>query len=685
MKKSRKLLITTMLCITLLVGMMSAFNFQMGAATEDASENMRVAAGTAHALLIDNDGNVWSLGNNDYKQLGDGTSETRWKPLMVYHNSQLGKAVSVAAGLKQSMVLTEDGTVLLWGYNSAEISTQITANAVAISAGQEYCMAILKDGKAVTWSDKQNQRTVEDESGLALTNIKEISVGSNDTIILRDSINGTVYQLNTNDYRTAVPISINVPSTPTPTLAATPTDFPSSDTPSAISTVSSLSSADSLVPAAKKISDTLLDGAVSISAGGDFAAALLASGEVYTWGQSLHGVLGQGSIPDDYYVDAMKVPYLASVAKISAGHDHVIVAADSGGLFGWGNASQKRLDQDKIGFQESPVSLNVGVSGIIQYDCGNTFNLALDQAGDFYIWGDSKAPQKLSLVQTLKKAAAPVVTTDNVEDQSITVVWNTGDFYTGLASGFMVVYRLPNGTELKTQMLPVTTSQITLKGLQAVTNYTIKLQIHDKTGFVDETAPFIVKTLEDDNLTPTPEPTPTMTPEQESEVPTATGAASQPAESTGEDNGLSNLFGMLLIGLVFIVLIATVMSIIYVWRRIDRNEARGVKSVRIVPNADEEYDEQDVIGTYEDDDEDMVILDNAERDGSVAESHKEADGSALADEEASQTDNGLQNKDIDESGYRPEDEYSSGFSKRHRRDDDDDDDFIVRKPGEPKL
>jgi len=58
MKTSRKLLITTMLCITLFVGMMSGYGLQAGAATENATGNRRVAVGTAHALLIDNAGNV---------------------------------------------------------------------------------------------------------------------------------------------------------------------------------------------------------------------------------------------------------------------------------------------------------------------------------------------------------------------------------------------------------------------------------------------------------------------------------------------------------------------------------------------------------------------------------------------------------------------------------------------------
>ncbi len=673
-----------LLLAMLLIMPFSAYGLKAGAATEIIPQYSRVAAGASHALLIDDSGNVWSLGNNDSMQLGDGTTETRWQPLLVYHNTQKGKAVSVAAGLRQSLILTEDGSVLMWGYNEPGMTTQITGNAVAIAAGEEYCMAILRDGKAITWSDKQNQRTVETESGLVMTNVREISVGNNDTIVLRDT-DGTVYQLDTDNYRTAVPVRIAV----SPSITPESSSEGSSDSGSASSGPEG----------------SLLTGAVGISAGGGFALALLSSGEVYTWGRSTNGVLGQGAIADGYYRDAMKVLYMNPVSAVCAGWDHALAMTGSGELFGWGNASQKRLDQDKVGLQESPVLLNTGISGIVQADCGNTFNAALTDAGEFYLWGNSEPAWKLALIQTLMRSENPPVLTENVGDNSITVKWDPADFYTGLATGFVIVYRLPNGTELKTQMLSPETSQITLMGLQAATNYTIKLQIHGRSGFVDETVPFIIQTLKDDGVTPTAEPTPTLTPtgdvSSSEAVSSEAEQSSGSSASTGGSDKLSDLFGFLLIGLVFIVLIAAITAILYVWRRIDRSERTGIKSVRIRPDDERGLEEPDADGTYEEDD-DMIIMDDREyRDihsaGSVRPEDAAMPGAGgdetfpedMETKARAEDDGGLPGA----SGLSSAEEHPaegrdiSGPSKKRRRraGDDDDDDFIIRKPGEPKV
>ena len=44
---------------------------------------VQVATGDYHSLAIDDEGKLWSWGMNDYKQLGDGTTENKKEPEQV--------------------------------------------------------------------------------------------------------------------------------------------------------------------------------------------------------------------------------------------------------------------------------------------------------------------------------------------------------------------------------------------------------------------------------------------------------------------------------------------------------------------------------------------------------------------------------------------------------------------------
>ena len=60
-------------------------------------------------------GTVWSWGNNDYGQLGNGTMTSRDVPGQV---PGLTGVTQLAAGSDYSLALRSNGTVLAWGDNS---------------------------------------------------------------------------------------------------------------------------------------------------------------------------------------------------------------------------------------------------------------------------------------------------------------------------------------------------------------------------------------------------------------------------------------------------------------------------------------------------------------------------------------------------------------------------------------
>jgi len=121
-----------------------------------------VAAGAYHSLAIDEHGNLWAFGRNNYGQLGDGTAADRSSPIQVNTGGRMNnvKAMSVAAGGGHSFAIDEHGTLWAWGHNSfgqlgdgtaADRSSPIQVNTSGrmnnakvtfVAAGYEHSIAI---------------------------------------------------------------------------------------------------------------------------------------------------------------------------------------------------------------------------------------------------------------------------------------------------------------------------------------------------------------------------------------------------------------------------------------------------------------------------------------------------------------------------------------------------------------
>jgi alpha-tubulin suppressor-like RCC1 family protein len=67
-----------------------------------------------HSLALKSDGTVWALGQNDYGQLGDGTTTQRNVPVKV---RRLSGVQDIDGGYRHSLALKSDGTVWAWGRN----------------------------------------------------------------------------------------------------------------------------------------------------------------------------------------------------------------------------------------------------------------------------------------------------------------------------------------------------------------------------------------------------------------------------------------------------------------------------------------------------------------------------------------------------------------------------------------
>ena len=140
-------------------------------------DTISISAGYDHSMALTRDGRVYTWGRNRFGKLGDGTEENRSVPVEV---TGVKDVKAISAGFYNSMALTRDGRVYVWGCNdygglgnggSTNSSTPVEVTNLrdvkAISAGYNHCMALTHDGRIYTWgSDVYGQLGVPEDSDL---------------------------------------------------------------------------------------------------------------------------------------------------------------------------------------------------------------------------------------------------------------------------------------------------------------------------------------------------------------------------------------------------------------------------------------------------------------------------------------------------------------------------------------
>lgn len=131
-----------------------------------------VSAGYRHTLALRADGTVWGFGLNTNGQLGDGSSTTRSLPVQVQWATadapKLGAIVQVSASASSSYALDNKGQVWAWGRNQyanlgqGTVSTDVNSTPVlvpmpagvkvtSIANGRDHVIALTDTGKVYAW------------------------------------------------------------------------------------------------------------------------------------------------------------------------------------------------------------------------------------------------------------------------------------------------------------------------------------------------------------------------------------------------------------------------------------------------------------------------------------------------------------------------------------------------------
>ncbi len=156
---------------------------EAGPLADNTTKWKAVSAGEFHTVAIDRDGTLWSWGGAGNGQLGDGTKIDKSSPVRVQQAGITWKAVS--AGGTHTVGIAEDGTLWSWGDNdngqlgdgtkgettnkSTPARTYQTETAwKAVSAGGTHTVGIDSDGNIWSWGDNDKGQlgdgTKEDKS-----------------------------------------------------------------------------------------------------------------------------------------------------------------------------------------------------------------------------------------------------------------------------------------------------------------------------------------------------------------------------------------------------------------------------------------------------------------------------------------------------------------------------------------
>jgi alpha-tubulin suppressor-like RCC1 family protein len=129
----------------------------------DLGEVTAIRAGARHSLGLRKDGTVLAWGDNQFGQVGDGTTVNRDRPVIV---DGVRNAVAIAAGAYFSIAVLADGTAMEWGatYTNPQPRTRPALlpgvrGAKSVVAGDGHGAVITQTGGIITWGQNAHYET----------------------------------------------------------------------------------------------------------------------------------------------------------------------------------------------------------------------------------------------------------------------------------------------------------------------------------------------------------------------------------------------------------------------------------------------------------------------------------------------------------------------------------------------
>ena len=307
-------------------------------------------------------GAVRCWGNNDSRQLGDGTDTTRLGPVTV---AGISGATAISLGLSHSCATLATGEMWCWGSNGSgqlgngrfsfpDRPTRVAdlAGVSQIAAGDNYTCAVVSGGQGRCWGynihgqlgDGTTTTHERPVAALFVAGATAVAAGSTHACALLAGGQARCWGENssgqvgdgTNEQR-EIPVTVY------------------------------------------GLSDV-----AAIAAGGAFSCAIVATGEVFCWGANTYGELGDGTTLDRNV--PVKVIGVGGATSIAAGGSHACAVITGGAVQCWGLNNFSQLGDGTTLSRLTPITVP-GITGATAIAASDYHTCALVGGGAVRCWG----------------------------------------------------------------------------------------------------------------------------------------------------------------------------------------------------------------------------------------------------------------------------------------------------------
>ncbi|GAB1447231.1 hypothetical protein MASR2M44_02230 [Bacteroidota bacterium] len=282
-----------------------------------------VSSGYIHTLGIKTDGTLWSWGWNNFGQLGDGTNNNRNTPVQIDNSNNW---VSVSSKYDHTLAIKADGTLWAWGRNdngqlgdgtythkNAPVQIGIGSSWIHVSAGESHSLAVKSDGTLWAWGSNNNGQLGD---GNNMTRNVPTQVGIANNWLAVAAANNNSFALRSNG--TIWSINNN------PNQIGNQTNW------------------------------------TSIMAGFGNTVALKSDGTLWAWGWNNWGQVGNGTLST--VNDPVQIGNANNWNSISTGTGHTLATRSDGTLWAWGYNVVGQLGDGSTTDKNTPTQI-----------CSNTF------------------------------------------------------------------------------------------------------------------------------------------------------------------------------------------------------------------------------------------------------------------------------------------------------------------------
>ncbi len=362
-----------------------------------------VEGGNGHAIILDKTGQVWTVGRNNFGQLGDSTTINSAIPQKV---KNLDNIAVVARGYDHSMALDSNGNLWAWGRNNYgqtgvwSVYDQWTPQLVkdhkfiAVEGGHWHSVGLKEDGTVWAWGHnffgelgngtREHSNIpvqVWQSSNGKLTPFADVisiaSVGYHVIAIKKD---GTVWGWGANDYGQVgkgypgiQAYAVQVHDIPHMKMISTgwhhSVGLDSAGHLWVWGSDPALQSGEEIRKVyLKPVMFENLPVFTTITCGSWHTLAIDEQKNVWAWGNNVFGMLGLGdSIGRSFPV---MIPKLKNVTTIGAGCFQSMVVNEAGTLFTFGDNPSGQLGNDSINRCFSPITMSLDINGKLT-ECPN--------------------------------------------------------------------------------------------------------------------------------------------------------------------------------------------------------------------------------------------------------------------------------------------------------------------------